>query len=502
MIKIRENAGANGAAADFGLKAIPFKPEAFAAAESLGCEMKHKTMKALLKIFIAGQFLAGIEQVAGQGSLDAYHTGTGADDAVQTLAVQNDGKIIAAGLFDDINGTANSLGVARLNTDGSVDSSFDPGTSVDYGINSVAIQTDGKIILAGGFTQYQGMSRNGIARINSNGLLDTTFDPGIGANNEINSVAIQADGKAVIGGNLTAYNGTARNGIARVNSNGSLDTTFAPGTGVNFAIDSVSVLTNGQILIAGGFTTYNGASRRGVARINANGSLDTTFNPGAISVDNLVRVALPQPDGKVIIGGDFATFNNVSRNGIARLNADGTLDTTFNPGTGANGPVLSLAIQPNGKIMVAGSFSTVNSSPLSGIARLLPNGAVDTDFNPGTGANTSVEALALQADGKVVLGGTFTTFDGQSDVRLARLLLNDPPPVSIIIGITDSAGNVVLNWPATKNAAYRAEYKSSLTNVNWTPLLPYVMAPGSSAGVTNNPAGDAQRCYRVAWLPF
>lgn len=456
----------------------------------------------LLQKLIVLALWATEHQGVAQGSLDSFNTGTGAEDAVQTLAVQSDGKIIAAGLFFNINGTANSLGIARLNTNGSVDGSFNPGTSVDYGINSVAIQTDGKIILVGGFTQYQGTSRNGITRINANGLLDTTFNPGSGVNAQINSVAMQTDGKAVIGGNLTTYNGTARSGIARVNSNGSLDTTFNPGAGVNFAIDSVSVLTNGQILIAGGFTTYNGVNRRGVARINSNGPLDTTFNPGTVSVDNLVRVALAQPDGKVIIGGDFATFNNISRNRIARLNADGTLDTTFNPGTGANGSVLNLAIQPNGKILVGGSFTTMNSVSCSHIARLLSTGAVDSNFNPGTGANGDVQALALQNDGKVISGGAFTTFNGQADVRLARLLLSDPPPVSIIIGITNSAGNFVLNWPATKNAVYRADYKSTLTDANWTPLSPYVTALGSTVAMTNNPAGDPQRYYRIAWLPF
>jgi hypothetical protein len=113
-----------------------------------------------------------------------------------------------------------------------------------------------------------------------------------------------------------------------------------------------------------------------------------------------------------------------------------------------------------------------------------------------------VQTLALQNDGKVILGGSFTTFNGQSDARLARLLLNDPLPASIIIGITNSAGNVVLNWPATKNAVYRADYKSSLTNTNWTPLLPYVTGLGGTAAITNNPAGDLQRLYRIAWLPF
>src|ERR1035441_1374245 len=182
--------------------------------------MNTKQFALLLRLACVVTALSVSLATFAQGNLDAFNTGTGAEDAVQALAVQSDGKIIAAGLFYNINGTANSLGIARLNTNGVVDGSFNPGTSVDYGINSVAIQADGKIILVGGFTQYQGMSRNGITRINANGLLDTTFNPG---------------------------------------------------AGVNFAVDSVSVLTNGRVLIAGGFTTYNSVSRRGVARINSSG---------------------------------------------------------------------------------------------------------------------------------------------------------------------------------------------------------------------------------------
>jgi uncharacterized delta-60 repeat protein len=456
-----------------------------------------------LKSFIMLAVLASKHQVVAQGNLDSsFNPGTGAEDAVQTLAVQSDGKIIAAGLFYNVNGTTNSLGIVRLDTNGIVDATFNPGTSVDYGINSVAIQSDGKIILVGGFTQYQGASRNGITRINADGSLDTTFNPGTGVNDQINWVALQPDGKAVIGGNLTPYNGTARNGIARINSNGTLDTTFNPGTGVNFAVDSVNVLTNGQILIGGGFTTYNGVTRRGVARINSNGSLDTTFNPGTVSVDNLVRIAMALPNGKVIIGGDFATFNNISRHGVAQLNADGTLDTAFNPGTGANGSVMALAIQPNGKILIGGSFTTVNSISLHEVARLLANGSIDTNFNPGTGANGNVQALALQTDGKVVLGGTFTTINGQSDVRLARLLLNDPQPVPIVTSIAQSNGNFILSWPVTKNAVYRLDYEESLTSTNWTRVLPYFTAFDNNAALTNNPGGDMQRYYRIAWLPF
>jgi uncharacterized delta-60 repeat protein len=247
---------------------------------------------------------------------------------------------------------------------------------------------------------------------------------------------------------------------------------------------------------------YNGSSRRGIARVNTNGSLDTLFNPGSVSVDNEILTLALQPDNKVIIGGDFTTFNTISRTHIARLNTNGTLDTTFNPGSGADAPVMAVAVQPNGKILMGGSFGTVNSFSRSRIARLLANGTVDTNFNPGTGVDNAVEALALQTDGKVVLGGLFTNFNGHATTNLARVLLKDPPPVPIVTRITNSTGNLALNWPATKNAVYRADYRPSLTTTNWTPLLPYVTAFGNTAALTNNPGADPQRYYRIAWLPF
>jgi uncharacterized delta-60 repeat protein len=313
---------------------------------------------------------------------------------------------------------------------------------------------------------------------------------------------LQADGKVVLGGNFTTYNGTARSGIARVNTNGTLDATFNPGTGVNFAVWSASVLGNGQILLSGGFTAYNGTGRRGVARINSDGSLDGTFMPGSISVNDLVRVAIAQPDSKVIIGGDFTTFNNISRNRIARLNADGTLDTTFNPGTGANSSVMALAVQPNGKVLTSGAFISMNTVSLPHIARLLPNGAVDTNFHPGSGANGNVLALALQADGKVALGGQFTTFNGQPNVRLSRLSLSDPKPLPIFTSIAKSSGNAVLGWTAANNGIYRIDYNTSLATTNWIGLLPYVTATSGTASMTNNTGVVPQRWYRIALLPF
>jgi uncharacterized delta-60 repeat protein len=453
------------------------------------------------RLFVLLGFLTTILNVAAQGNLDSsFNTGTGADDAVQAIALQSNGKIVVAGLFDNINGTANSLGIARLNTNGVVDSGFNPGTSVDYGINSVAIQPDGRIIIGGGFTQYQGTSRNGVARINADGSLDAIFNPGTGVNDQIASVALQSDGKILIGGAFTSYNGTGRSGIARVNTNGVVDTSFNPGTGLDFAVDSLMVQTDGKILLGGGFTVYNGTSRRGVARINTNGSLDTTFNPGTTSVDNLVRIAIAQPDGKVIIGGDFTTFNGVSRNRIARLNADGTLDTSFNPGTGADGSVYSLALQPNGKIIVAGNFTSIEGIPRSNIARLLPNGTLDN--NVGTGTDTTVQTMALQNDGKAVIGGQFVSVNSVSNVRVARLLLSDTAPAPNISAFSTSGGSPALTWTSAASRIYRVDFTTALSPASWTAFVPNIIATNSMVSFVDTSTSATQRFYRSVWLPY
>jgi uncharacterized delta-60 repeat protein len=135
-------------------------------------------------------------------------------------------------------------------------------------VESVTVQSDGKVLIGGGFTAYNGTSRGNVARLNSDGSLDTDFATGAGANNYVGSVAVQSDGKILIGGGFTTYNNTSRGGVARLNSDGSLDTGFlATGAGANGQVESVAVQSDGKILIGGRFTTYNGTSRGYVARL-------------------------------------------------------------------------------------------------------------------------------------------------------------------------------------------------------------------------------------------
>ena len=207
-------------------------------------------------------------------------------------------------------------------------------------------------MIGGGFSTFNGIGRNFIARLNANGTLDNTFDPGTGANGPIFAVAVQADGKVLIGGDFTTVNGTALTNLARLHANGSVDTSFITGSGANSTVRSLIVQTDGKILMAGSFTNYAGSTIGRVARLHASGLLDSSFNTGGVGADNAVFYMSVQGDGKMLLGGDFTRYNGVSRNRFARLNPEGTVDPTINIGTGANNFIAAIAVQTDDRILV------------------------------------------------------------------------------------------------------------------------------------------------------
>jgi uncharacterized delta-60 repeat protein len=328
------------------------------------------------------------------------------------------------------------------------------------------VQADGKVLIGGVFTSYNGTSRNFIARLNSDGSLDTSFDPGTGPSSGVYSVAVQADGKILIGGGFASYNGTSRNFIARLNSDGSLDTSFDSGSGASSAVYSVAVQADGKVYIGGYFLSYNGKSRRNIARINSDGSLDTSFSPSYGPNSTVLSFAM-QADGKVLIGGEFTSYDGKSRNRIARLNSDGSLDTSFNPGTGANkNSVTSIALQADGKVLIGGRFTSYNGTPRNYSARLNSDGSLDTTFDPGAGASDVVSSTVLQADGKVLIGGWFLSYNGTARNRLARLH-NDPATQTISV---PSAGQVRWLRGGTAPEIEQASFEHSADGFSWSAL--------------------------------
>jgi len=323
-----------------------------------------------------------------------------------------------------------------------------PGTAGNGGtVYAEAEQPDGKVIVAGSFNSFDSHPYNRIVRLLNNGYQDTTFlvSPNSGANDFISAVALQPDGRIIIAGNFTSFNGVNRHHIARLNSDGSLDTTFNPGLGANGTVWSVALQTsiqvvgflletNTQVVVGGEFTSVNGTPLNGVARLNGDGSVDTSFNPG-VGPDDIVNAVAVDSIGRVIIGGDFDAVSGTASGGVARLNVDGSLDTTFSPGigtydsnTGATDPVYAVALQSNGQILIGGGFSYFDLNSYNGIARLNTDGTVDQSFTPGTGTynaltgfSDTVYNITLQPDGNILIGGDFTTFNQTRRVGIARL---------------------------------------------------------------------------------
>ena len=266
---------------------------------------------------------------------DGTFTASGVDGILRMLVVQSDNKLIVGGNFL----------TRRLLVDGANDSSFSASSFTNQPYSGI-IQSDGKIVMVGTFTAYGGVTTNRIVRLNTNGTRDTGFNMGTGFSAFARVIKQQvSSGLLYVIGIFTSYNGTAINGIARLFSDGTLDTSFNPGSGPgafgSLQPEALAIQSDGKIIVGGNFTAYNGTFINRIVRINTNGTIDNTFNVGS-GFNNAVYSLFIESDGKIVAGGDFTTYNGVTRNRIAKLNSDGTLDTAFDPSTGYNGTVLSL----------------------------------------------------------------------------------------------------------------------------------------------------------------
>ena len=296
--------------------------------------------------------------------------------------------------------------------------SFNP--AANGSVSSLAVQADGKILVGGNFTTLGGqtLDSNGIGRLNPDGTVHTTSFHWLG--NSVSSLAVQADGKILVSGD-----GWLRYALMRLNADGTQDWGFNPAPGPDFSsVYSLVVQADGKIVVGGNFTTLVGQTRSCIGRLNANGTLDSGFNPGANDVVHSLAV---QADGKILVGGEFTRLGGQTRYSIGRLNANGSLDSGFNPGTECNGyfcspAVYSLAVQADGKILVGGVFTTLGGASRYNIGRLNTGGTPDSGFGPE--AVGRVESLAVQADGKILVGGWFTTLGGAARNYIGRLNAN------------------------------------------------------------------------------
>lgn len=434
--------------------------------------------------------------IADAGANDPTFAPDFIGSSVNKVVVNPDGSMVIGGWFNtvydaDINPYTRG-GISALSSSGTFDPSFADGGGAGGGsaiVYDIARQPDGKYIVTGDFTSMNGISRNRVARLHTDGTLDTSFNPGAGANGIVSAVLLQSDGKIILGGEFTSFNGTAREYLARLNADGTLDTGFIGPDFSGWSVHSLALQSDGKLLVGGVFYFEGTNAKASICRVTTTGTLDAAFNgvvQGTLNggfVDDIKKISI-QGDGKILIAGDFTAYNGATRGGLARLTSTGALDVAFSPSP--NGDCYALLLQPDGKILVGGAFTTFNGSAASHLARVLSDGTLDSAFVAAGGSTGDIGNFVLQPDGKVVLCGVRASFQGQPNAPIRRFFAGLPglpglvqfaaetnsgiEGTSTTINVTRTGGTLgalSVNYSTVPGTATSADFTASSGTLSW-----------------------------------
>jgi len=406
-----------------------------------------------------------------------HFAGSGANFGVITHAPG--GKLIIAGRFDRINGFFTDR-IGRINSSGEVDTSFSVG-SVTLGppaeyenpskIDAAVVQPDGKVIIGGPFGKINGVLCANVARLNSDGSLDTQFSVGTGPGNgpmPIKTFALQANGQILVAGPFSQFDGHDIGELVRLESNGTVDTTFHPVIGAQFGYPNVSsvILDSSQnIYIGGKFQNINGTPTSTVARLDPTGALDPTFSPPMPTSPGGTNVIAFQSDGKLLVGGP-SHFDDILERQVYRLNLDGTLDNTFHSGKfSGNGSVEVILPLSNGRIFISGGFYWINDLDRHRVARLTMSGAADYAFRSPTMVEQDdlVRAMVLGEDEEPIIFGDFDKVNGVPRTGIAKLNVSGGFRQPVVDFDGDGRTDATVFRPSS-GIWYRIESQYGITN--------------------------------------
>ena len=367
-----------------------------------------------------------------------------------------------------------SPSLLRLNNDGTVDGTFDPGPGASNVVRYFFKEAAGHVLITGNFTSLHGATVNGLATVDAAGTLVAPYDGGAGLSADALEVVADGAGDLYVAGAFTSYGRAARNRIARINPDGTIDDGFAVGSGFD-SWTYVIALDGTKVVVGGTFTTYSGTAAPRLTRLATDGTVDPTFNVGT-GFNNAVRAVTPAGGGKLYVGGNFTQVNGAAAPYMVRLNADGSVDPGFACGVGfAGGGVLRIARQVDGKVIVVGYFTSYQGAAANRIIRLNPDGTPDATFATGAGFNNHADVVYLAPSGKIYVGGAFTAYDGTPVKRLVRLTRTalwtprsrrtSPPVSSIPYGrmATRRFTAVDMRWPSAAQLRRRA-------SSSWKPM--------------------------------
>jgi uncharacterized delta-60 repeat protein len=334
---------------------------------------------------------------------------------VNAAVRQADGGVVFGGRFTSINGAPRTQ-LARLLPDGTLDPAFAPVLASATNIDALALDASGNIFVAGSFSQINGVARSSLAKLSPAGVVDPTWNPN--PDGQVTTLALGGSGELYFSGFFTTVGGTTRNRLAKVSATGAgtLDATWQATP--NATASEIEVAADGSVFIAGLFNNVGGTPRAGLAKLApVTGALDASWNPApSNSVNELLLHA-----GSLYVGGLFETIGGVSRQRLAKLSPSGTgpVDPTWNPG--ASAAVGSMTLDANGQLLVSGSFNTIGGQSRRALARLSPNGTGAVDLSFDTTIDGITAAVVPLPDGRIVIGGQITASNGNLRVGLAQL---------------------------------------------------------------------------------
>ena len=328
-------------------------------------------------------------------------------DAIMDMTIQADGKIVIVGALYPL-GTTNLPGnahpVLRLNTDGTIDQSFLATMTSSGSFSSVEYLSSGKLIVSGSFNDVNGTAYHNIARLNTNGSLDFSFAMGTGPNSTIFDVKEENTGKLLVAGSFTQFNGSIYSGFVRLDADGNIDPTFqSPASNLFYTTDfrHIALQSSGKYILSGMVQTTP-SELQSVMRFNLDGTLDASFTPNS-DIYELAQRCEVQSDDKIILGGDIVNYSGQAVGHFFRLNADGTMDMTFEATNMIDDAVTNIHVLPNDSILITGWFEKFNYRDKRYFLKVGPNGQIVEHFPSVEGFNNSVSELKILPDDKYLL---------------------------------------------------------------------------------------------------
>lgn len=419
----------------------------------VGQRPTHMTVTAtqFLRFLLVASLLTPFPLMAqADGTYDpTFVQGDGFVGTVHTMARQPDGRILVGG--DELttyDGVEVPL-VVRLHADGSLDPSFDAGQEGSGRVQSIALQADGRILVGGTFSQFDGVPSSGLVRLMPDGSIDTGFGIGTGPDDDVTCIVVQPDGRILVAGFFDTFNGTSAGRIVRLMPNGTIDPSFTAGTGANEEVNEIVVRQDGRILLGGYFTTFNGIPRRKIVQLAGDGTVDIGFDPGnGAGTDYTVWAIAETSDGKVLCGGSFFSWGGTTVDGLVRLNADGTRDVGFDANANASTIITKIITQPDGNVLIAGML---------GLDRVTSTGADDPAYDQGIGFFGGMQIVRdalLLPDGRILAAGDFDDYDGNPVGGIVRITSAD-------VGVEEAQQDALRLWPNPSSGSVRIALEGS-----------------------------------------